>query len=174
VKEFTSLLPILTRSKYVYILCFMEKKTSFIAKNVLEEIERDCLCLQVRKTARMVTQWYDACLQPSGLRSTQFNVLVAIALAQTVTLTHLAKVLVLDRTTLARNLKPLESQGLVVVEPGEDRRVRLIRLTDRGYQLLEQSLPYWRKAQERVMARLGQSQWDALRADLRMLGTQVP
>ena len=165
---------ILTRIKYVYILCFMEKKTSSIAKPVLEEIERDCLCLQVRKTARMVTQWYDACLQPSGLRSTQFNLLVAIGLAQTVPLTRLAEIMVLDRTTLARNLKPLESQGLVVVEPGEDKRVRLISLTDRGYQLLEQSLPYWRKAQEQVMARLGQSQWDALRADLRMLGTQVP
>ncbi len=122
----------------------------------------------------MVTQWYDACLHPTGLRSTQFNSLVAIGLAQTVPLTRLADVLVLDRTTLARNLKPLERQGLVVVEPGEDKRVRLISLTDPGHQLLEQSLPYWRKAQEQVMARLGQSQWDALRADMRILGTQVP
>ncbi len=62
----------------------------------------------------------------------------------------------------------------MVVELGEDKRVRLISLTDRGYQILEQSLPYWRKAQEQVMARLGQSQWDALRADLRILRTQVP
>jgi DNA-binding MarR family transcriptional regulator len=100
--------------------------------------------------------------------------LVAIGLAQTVPLTRLADVLVLDRTTLARNLKPLESQGLVVVEPGEDKRVRLISLTDRGHRLLEQSLPYWRKAQEQVMARLGQSQWDALHADLRILEAQVP
>ncbi len=115
---FVMMLPILTGSKYVYILCFMEKKTSPITKNVLEEIERDCLCLLVRKTARMVTQWYDACLHPTGLRSTQFNSLVAIGLAQTVPLTRLADVLVLDRTTLARNLKPLERQGLVVVEPG--------------------------------------------------------
>src|SRR5437660_42669 len=115
--EWMSAFSILTRIKYVYILCFMEKKTSSIAKPVLEEIERDCLCLQVRKTARMVTQWYDACLQPSGLRSTQFNLLVAIGLAQTVPLTRLAEIMVLDRTTLARNLKPLESQGLVVVEP---------------------------------------------------------
>jgi DNA-binding MarR family transcriptional regulator len=152
----------------------MEKKTSLIAKPVLEEIAQDCLCLQVRKTSRMVTQWYDACLQPSGLRSTQFNLLVAIAVAQVVPLTRLADVLVLDRTTLARNLKPLESQGLVEVSPGEDKRIRLIRLTDRGYQLLEQSLPYWRKAQEQVMARLGQSQWDALRADLHDLATKVP
>ena len=152
----------------------MEKKIAPIAKPALEEVVRDCLCLHVRQTTRLVTQWYDTYLQPSGLRSTQFNLLVAIALAQTVPLTRLAEVLMLDRTTLARNLKPLESQGLVIVEPGEDKRVRLIRLTDRGYQLLEQALPYWRKAQEEAMARLGQSQWDALRADLRNLGMRIP
>lgn len=152
----------------------MESKTSPITKTVLEEIASECLCLQVRKTARKITQWYDECLQPSGLRSTQFNLLVAIALAQAVPLTRLAEVLVLDRTTLARNLKPLESQGLVVIEPGEDKRVHLIRATERGHQLLEQSLPYWRKAQDEVLARLGQTQWDALRADLSSLETQVP
>src|SRR6266487_5773996 len=113
----------------------------------LAEIAEACACLNVRKAARAVTHLYDEVLQPSGLRSTQFNLLVAVALAGEAPVMRLAEVLVLDRTTLARNLKPLESQGLVVVEPGEDKRVRLIRLTDHGYQLLEQSLPYWRKAQ---------------------------
>jgi DNA-binding MarR family transcriptional regulator len=164
----------LTKTEYVYILSFMENKTSSLAKPVLAEIAQECLCLQVRKTARKVTQWYDECLQPSGLRSTQFNLLVAIALAQMVPLTRLAEVLVLDRTTLARNLKPLESQELVEVAPGEDKRVRLIRITARGLQLLEQALPYWREAQDQVMARLGQAQWNALRADLSNLETQVP
>ncbi len=140
----------------------------------LTEIERECLCLQARKTPRTVTQWYDACLQPSGLRSTQFSLLVAIALAQTVPLTRLAAALMLDRTTLTTNLKPLEAQGLLVIERGDDRRTRLIRLTDRGHQRLQQALPYWRKAQEQMRARLGQSQWDALRADLQNLTAQVP
>lgn len=152
----------------------MEDKTSSLAKPVLAEIAQECLCLQVRKTARKVTQWYDECLQPSGLRSTQFNLLVAIALAQRVPLTRLAEILMLDRTTLARNLKPLESQGLVEVATGEDKRVHLIRVTERGHQLLEQALPYWREAQNQVMARLGQAQWNALRADLRNLEAHVP
>jgi DNA-binding MarR family transcriptional regulator len=152
----------------------MENKTSPLTEPVLAKIAQECLCLQVRKTARKVTQWYDECLQPSGLRSTQFNLLVALALAQAVPLTRLAEILVLDRTTLARNLKPLESQELVEVSPGEDKRVRLIRLTERGHRLLEQALPYWRQAQEQVMARLGQAQWDALRANLSNLETQVP
>lgn len=152
----------------------MENKTSHLAQPILAEIARECLCLQVRKTARKVTQWYDECLEPSGLRSTQFNLLVAIALAQRVPLTRLAEILTLDRTTLARNLKPLETQGLVEVSPGEDKRVRLVRVTEQGHQLLEQALPYWREAQDQVMARLGQPRWNALRADLRNLDAQVP
>jgi len=151
----------------------MKKETPHIAKPALQEIAQNCLCLQVRQTARLVTQLYDECLKPSGLRSTQFNLLVAIALAQTVPLTQLAEILVLDRTTLARNLKPLENQGLVEVSSGEDKRVRLISLTDRGYQLLEQALPHWKRAQEEVKDRLGQSHWNALRADLHNLAAQV-
>lgn len=153
---------------------FMEKQTSPLVNPVLEEMERDCLCRQVRQTARIVTQWYDACLQPTGLRMTQFRVLIAIARAKVVPLTLLADALVLDRTTLARNLKPLESLGLVVVEPGVDKRVREVRLTDRAYQLMEQALPLWREAQEQVKARLGQSKWDALHTDLRNLDMQIP
>jgi len=144
----------------------MEKETAHIAQDTLMEIERDCLCLQVRKAARAVTQWYDECLQPSGLRSTQFDLLVAIARAEAAPLTRIAEILVLDRTTFARNLKPLESQGLVVIEAGKDRRVHLTRLTEQGYQALQKALPYWRKAQEQVMTRLEPSQVAALHAEL--------
>ncbi len=152
----------------------MEKETPRIAPQQLLEIEQQCLGLLTRQVARRVTQWYDQCLQPNGLRSTQFNVLVAIALAQTVPLTHLAEILVLDRTTLTRNLKPLEQQGLVRIEPGADRRVHLIRLTEPGYALLQQALPSWEKAQAEMTTRLGPSQWDALHTDLRTLVARVP
>jgi DNA-binding MarR family transcriptional regulator len=152
----------------------MEKETQRIARQQLMEIEQQCLGLLTRQVARRVTQWYDQCFQPNGLRSTQFNLLVAIALAQTVPLTRLAEILVLDRTTLARNLKPLEQQGLVKIESGEDRRVRLIRLTEPGYALLQQALPSWEKAQTEMMARLGPAQWDALHTDLHDLVTRVP
>ena len=121
-----------------------------------------------------MTQWYDQCLQSSGLRSTQFNVLVAIAIAQTVPLTRLAEILVLDRTTLARNLKPLEQQALVRIEAGEDRRVHLIRLTEAGYAVLRQALPSWEMAQAEMIARLGPAQWDTLHAELRDLVARVP
>ena len=152
----------------------MEKETPHSAQQQLVEIEQQCLGLLTRQVARRVTQWYDQCLQQNGLRSTQFNVLVAIAIAQTVPLTRLAEILVLDRTTLARNLKPLEQQGLVRIDPGEDRRVHLIRLTEPGYTLLQQALPSWEKAQAEMMARLGPAQWDVLHADLHDLVAWVP
>ena len=152
----------------------MEKATPQIAQQQLREIEQQCLGLLTRQVARRVTQWYDQCLQSSGLRSTQFNVLVAIAIAQTVPLTRLAEILVLDRTTLARNLKPLEQQGLVRIEAGEDRRVHLIRLTEAGYALLQQALPAWEKAQSEMISRLGPAQWDTLHAELRDLVARVP
>src|SRR5256885_1699807 len=106
----------------------MDKEMVSIPRALLEEIAQMCMCTLMRKTARLITQWYDAYLQPSGLRMTQCSMLVAIALAQEVPLTRLAEILVLDRTTLARNLKLLEGQGLVRVEAGEDKRVRLVRL----------------------------------------------
>jgi DNA-binding MarR family transcriptional regulator len=105
----------------------------------------------VRKAARTVTQLFDEVLQPTGLRSTQFTLLVAVALLGEAPVTKLSEALVMDRTTLARNLKPLESQGLLTLETGTDRRRHLVRLTERGRQALTTALPYWEQAQRRVV-----------------------
>jgi DNA-binding MarR family transcriptional regulator len=81
--------------------------------------------------------------------------------------TQLAEELVMDRTTLARNLKPLESQGLLTIEAGTDRRRHLVRLTERGRQALARAQPYWEQAQHQVVTRLGHEQWHALRDSLK-------
>ncbi len=73
----------------------------------------------------------------------------------------------MDRTTLARNLKPLESQGLLAVEAGKDRRRHLVRLTERGYQALASALPYWEQAQRQVVTHLGDEQWHTLSTSLK-------
>lgn len=140
----------------------------------LAEIAETCVCLNVRKAARAVTQLYDEVLQPCGLRSTQFNLLVAVALAGEAPVKRLAEALVMDRTTLTRNLKPLESQGLLTIDAGTDRRKHLVRLTERGHQALVSALPYWEQAQERVVTRLGQAQWQALQASLKAAVTLTP
>ena len=140
----------------------------------LSEIAETCACLNVRKASRAVTQLYDEVLQPSGLRATQFNLLVASALASEATVTQLAEALVMDRTTLTRNLKPLESQGLLTINAGTDRRKHLVRLTERGRQALATALPYWEQAQDRVVTYLGQPQWHTLLAELKTVVTLAP
>jgi DNA-binding MarR family transcriptional regulator len=153
----------------------MENETQQPDALALAEIEATCLCLNVRKMARALTHSYEGFLQPGGLRITQFNLLVAIALAQKVPLTRLAEVLAMDRTTLARNLKPLESQNLATVETStEDRRVRVIALTEHGRQLLTDALPRWRQAQTYMTSLLGQQQSQALLADSQAVMELVP
>jgi len=132
----------------------------------LAEIEATCACSNVRKAARAVTQLFDELLQPTGLRSTQFTLLVAVALLGEAPVTQLSRALLMDRTTLARNLKPLESLGLLTIEAGTDRRRHQVQLTERGCQALASALPYWEQAQHQVVTRLGQEQWHALRASL--------
>ncbi|HEX9068315.1 MAG TPA: MarR family winged helix-turn-helix transcriptional regulator [Ktedonobacterales bacterium] len=126
-----------------------------------------CVCLNVRQAARAVTQLYNGILQPAGLRMSQFGTLAKIAVAGEVTLTRLAEDLVMDRTTLARNLKPLETQGLITIEPGADRRTRIVTLSARGRAALKTTLPYWRAAQEQVVTGLGEERYRALLAGLR-------
>jgi len=68
----------------------------------------------------------------------------------------------MDRTTLTRNLKPLEKQGLIEIQPGKDRRIRLVMLTEKGQEALAQALPFWEKAQTEAINRLGLGPWHNL------------
>jgi DNA-binding MarR family transcriptional regulator len=126
----------------------------------------DCACFNLRKAARVVTQLYDKALRSTGLRTTQFTLLVGISMLGTVTVTRLAQIGVMDRTTLTRNLKPLERKGLIQITPGKDQRTRVVTITDEGQKALVQALPLWKKAQVGVVKRLGQERWNSLRTDL--------
>lgn len=153
----------------------MENETQQPDARVLSEVETTCLCLNVRKMARVLTHHYETHLQMSDLRITQFSLLVAIALARSVPLTRLAEVLAMDRTTLARNLKPLERQQLVTVEAStEDRRVRVITLTAQGLQKVNEALPLWKQAQTQMLSLLGPQQSQALLADAQIVMERAP
>ena len=121
-----------------------------------------CACFNLRKAARAVTSLYDGVLQPTGLRSTQATLLMAIASAGTATISQLAEVLVMDRTTLARNLKLLEARRLISIKPGQDQRTRVVHVTELGRQALLRALPLWEQAQRQVTAALGARQLDQL------------
>jgi DNA-binding MarR family transcriptional regulator len=129
----------------------------------LAEVAANCACKNLRRSARAVTQLYDDTLRPSGLRITQFTLLVAVALREPVQVTQLADTLTLDRTTLARDLGPLTERDLVEVTAGEDRRTRVVRLTRQGREAIARAYPLWRQAQARLME---QSPWPVLAGGL--------
>jgi DNA-binding MarR family transcriptional regulator len=127
---------------------------------------RNCICFNLRKATRAVTQVYDDVLRPTGLRATQHSLLQVLYLAGIVSLSRLAELSVLDRTTLARNLDLLEEEGLVQIKAGQDARVREVSLSEAGRKRLAAALPYWEKAQAEVVGKLGTGRSNRLLADL--------
>jgi DNA-binding MarR family transcriptional regulator len=134
----------------------------------------DCACFNIRKATRVVTQLFDDLMQPSGVRATQFTILVMVAKREAATMTELAESLVMDRTTLTRNLKPLEEQGLIRGVAGIDRRTRSISLTAKGQRILSQALPLWKKAQASVVRHLGSTTFKRMLNDLRAVAQVRP
>ena len=145
----------------------METDTEQLNTTILRELAAACTCTHIRKAARMITQLYDTLLQPSGLRMTQFIVLVVVALSEQETVMQLAEKLAMDRSALAHTLKSLQEQGLLIIEPGRDRRTRLVHLTQQGKEAITTALPCWRQAQERFVALFGEQQAHVLLADLK-------
>lgn len=125
-----------------------------------------CTCFNLRRASRAVSQFYDAALDPAGLRGTQYTILSSISIVGPVAMRHLAERLGLDRTTLTRNLRPLEARGLIAIGPGEDRRARLVDITPAGRKTFNRARPYWKKAQADLVARLGDDQWRTLIGNL--------
>lgn len=133
---------------------------------LIKTVVSDCTCFNLRKASRVVTQLFDQVLQPSGVLANQFTLLAALSLAESVSITRLAQELVMDRTTLTRNLKPLEREGLIRIEPGQDQRVRVVSLTEKGQAALAKAQPLWQQAQAKVIEELGQDRWQTLLSHL--------
>ena len=131
-----------------------------------KEIGRSCVCYNLRRAARATTRLYDDFLRPSGLRSTQYSMLMVARVLGPVTLTKLAEMTVTERTTLTRNLTILEKKGLIVIEPGKDRRERQVSITERGLKVLMEAIPLWEAAQAHTEQGLGGDRMDSLLKDL--------
>ena len=121
-----------------------------------------CACFNLRKAARAVTQLFDRNLHPSGLRVTQFSILAVLHRLAPVPVTRLAQALGMDRTTLARDLGPIEREGLVRIGEGADRRKRVVTLTARGRKVFAKAVPLWERAQSRMVEGLGQEKFKEL------------
>jgi DNA-binding MarR family transcriptional regulator len=121
-----------------------------------------CLCNALRQADRAVSRLYDEELRGVGLRTTQYSLLRRLRHAGEVRQRDLGALTSLDETTLTRNLRPLIDAGWVAIRPGEDRREKLVSLTDAGAAKLREARPRWERAQERMRSRLPEGTWSAL------------
>jgi DNA-binding MarR family transcriptional regulator len=127
-----------------------------------------CNCLALRQAARHVTQFYDLLLAPSGLRTTQYSILAKLRRSGPMTINALAAEMVMDRTTLGRNILPLERDGLIAIEQGSrDRRSKELRLTAAGEARFRAGTKKWVEAQRDFEGAFGAKRSADLRTVLR-------
>jgi DNA-binding MarR family transcriptional regulator len=132
-----------------------------------------CVGFNTRRATRLITQYYDKALAPSGLRSTQYSLLNALSMLGEASMQDMSIIMAMDRTTLTRNLSPLVKKGLVKVSVGSDRRSRPIMVTPKGKSVLEKALPYWQKAQSHIVDTVGNDQWDTMMRGLHQISLIV-
>lgn len=124
-----------------------------------------CNCLALRQAARHVTQFYDQFLADAGLRTTQFSILAKLRRLGPLSINALARELVMDRTTLGRNILPLQREGLIAIVKGSaDRRSKEVQLTDAGRARLRQAVKGWTEAQAQFQTVFGARRTLDLRA----------
>lgn len=129
---------------------------------------QECNCFALRQASRYVSQFYDRVLAPTGLRTTQFSILAKLHRLGPMSINALAAELVMDRSTLGRNILPLERDGLIGIEAGEsDRRSKKLSITKAGGERMRRARALWIDAQEQFEARLGAKRAAELRALMR-------
>ncbi|MFJ7735307.1 MarR family winged helix-turn-helix transcriptional regulator [Lysinibacillus sp. NPDC097287] len=115
-----------------------------------------CVCANLRRKTRVVTQLYDKLLQPAGLKVTQYSMLANIALQKAVSISRLGEILLLDQTTVTRNVNVLKQSGYVsVTKDKQDSRTKIISLTDKGIEKLNEARPIWQDIQEKIINDIG-------------------
>lgn len=112
----------------------------------------DCYCTQFRRSARALTKLYDAALKDHGIRITQFSLLRALRRLGSATFRELAEEVVLDTTTISRNVKVLDGAGWVTFEATDDGREKKIKLSEAGARKLDAATESWRVAQGQILS----------------------
>lgn len=130
------------------------------------KFEVPCTWFNIRRASRAITQHFDHELHETGLRITQLSILYMLEHSGPSKLTDIAERLVIDRTTLTRNLKPLIKLGLIRSSNGKDKRTRILGLSKSGTSKLHEALPIWKKANEHFIKGLGFPCWNKLMEEL--------
>jgi DNA-binding MarR family transcriptional regulator len=134
-----------------------------------EPLETTCVCTTLRMTTRSIARLYDEALAPAGLRTTEYSILARLRIDGPAPVGRLAHRLLMDRTTLAREVRPLIDAGLVEAAAGSDRRQRVLSITSAGASRLRRARPLWEAAQEQIHERFGSGRTEGLLAELRGL-----
>lgn len=121
-----------------------------------------CHCTRLRTATRKVAAFYDAALAPTGINIAQFALLRTVARRGSLSLTELGRLLGLDRSTMGRNVRVVEKDGLVTIGKGKDQREAVVSLTDQGQAVLSMAEPLWSKSQDELTGRLGPERMELL------------
>ena len=138
-----------------------------VTRETTLQVRDECLCLYAQRAARALARRFDEAFKPLGLTNGQFSLMMSLNRPDPPSMSAVAAVLAMDRTTLTAALKPLERRGLVeaFADPG-DRRLKRVRLTAEGGRLLAEALPIWKATHEALDEGLGEGGAQRLRADL--------
>jgi len=131
----------------MYFLFLMEKTKNSFKYRLLQS----CKCFKMRKASRLVTQYYDMKLKPCNIKITQFSILSRLASGDSKTLNALSDDLFMDRTTLTRSLDILSKAKLIKNVKVDDARKRVVKLTEKGFEVLDEAIPLWKEAEEEIL-----------------------
>ena len=150
---------------YVYI--------HYMRKHLDMTSVENCACFNIRRVSRAITQFYDAEVRRHGMRPTQTPILRALRAKKCWSMAELSEWLGMERTTLLRNLRPLQRDGLVRAKGGGQGGHVELEITEKGSAALAKIHPAWRSAQDKVVAILGKERWSAIISDLEKVATKL-
>jgi len=133
----------------------------------------NCTCFNVRRISRVITQFFDAEVRRHGIRPTQTPILRALQAKNGWGMAELSEWLGMERTTLLRNLRPLQRDGLVRAKGGGRGGHVELEITAKGRTAVAKTLPAWRSAQDKVVALLGKERWSTIISDLQDVATKL-
>lgn len=143
----------------------MEVINDATSQEEYRELLGECGCFELRKASRVVTQLFDEALQPMGIRATQLPVIVGALALGNPSLSELADYLVVSPSTLSRNIRPLEREGLIRIKH-HGHRTKLVLVTEDGRTLLQNCMPAWNRAQKDFLRLIGEETWQSMRLQL--------
>lgn len=132
-------------------------------ENMAKDLIQSCVCSNLRKTTRVVTHLYDKFLSSTGLKITQYSMMVNIANHKDISISELGEAMLLDQTTVTRNVNILKKSGFVkITKSTNDSRTRIITVTELGFAKLKEAYPIWLKIQEKIVADIGEERYKNL------------